>query len=106
MDSTKIEAAADHLSMDLATRVVNQTLTITEAMYSLVTAISFLLGRTLPEEAFQTEYEDSKALAHEMVEVINQYIAKNGNKTSTARLMVSLSLVMELVMEQFNQPNS
>jgi hypothetical protein len=102
MDITRIEAHADYISMDLANRVLTQSLSITEAMYSLVVAMSFLLSRTLPKEAFDQEYEDSKALAHKLVTVLNQYIRENEG-ISTARVILSLSLLMELVMEERNQ---
>ena len=102
MDLPKIEAMADFISMDLASRVINRTLDINEAMYSLVQAVALLLGRTLPAAAFQTEMNNSKELAHEVADAVNRHISNNRG-TSPAKIMLSLNLVMELVMEEINR---
>ena len=103
MEITKTEAIADFISMDLATRVINRTLNINEAMYSLILAVTLLLSRTLPAAAFQIELDSSKALAREVADTINQHISNNSG-TSPARVMLSLNLVMELIMESANKP--
>jgi hypothetical protein len=102
MDMSKVEAMADYISMDLASRVINRTLDINEAMYTLIQAVALLLARTLPAAAFQLEINNSKALAHEVAETINRHISENKG-TSPAKIMLSLNLVMELILETVNK---
>ena len=99
---SKTEAIADYISMDLTTRVINRTLDINEALHSLILSTTYLLSRTLPAAAFQIELDNSKALAHEVANTINQHIS-NDSSTSPARVMLSLSLVLELMMEKVNE---
>ena len=87
--------------MDLSIRVINRILTITEAMYSLVLAVPYLMSRTLPKPAFDAEHDNSLELAHELVNTINKYLSNNSD-TSHARIMLSLSLIMEILMEDLN----
>ena len=98
MDPSRIEAQSEYIAMDLAMRVINRSLSIQEAMFALVRAMARLLGKLLPEKVFITEYDSCAGLTAEITKAINNYLEAN-DRVPTARVIMSLGLASELVME-------
>ena len=98
MNTRRVKSLANYLSMEITPRIINRTLSLPEAMYSLILAIEFLLQRTLPKDAFENEFEQAKDLAIMINDTVNQYI-KQVDGTSLAKIMLSMTIMAEAIME-------